>query len=201
MYLSKILMDGHACHNPYEIHRVLWRLFPEDAEAQREFLFRIGHSDWHQAEVLLQSKIKPVSAAPDAKILECKEFPLNLREGQRLRFLLIANPIKTIDDEAGRKNKSGEAKKCRVPLIREEDQRSWIKRKLQDAVSLDALDIAPLLPLRFRKGKENQAGKIQPVSFQGCLNVKNPAVLRDLIKKGIGPAKAFGCGLLSLARA
>lgn len=200
MYLSKILISAPVCRNPYEIHRVLWRLFPEDAEAHRDFLFRIDHSDWHHAEVLLQSENKPVRSSQEAKILACKDFPLHLQAGQRLRFLLVANPIKTIDDEAGRKNKSGETKKCRVPLIREEDQRTWIERKFQDAVSFDALAIIPLLPLKFRKGQENRAGKIQPVSFQGCLNVKNPAALRDLVQKGIGPAKAFGCGLISLAR-
>jgi len=62
------------------------------------------------------------------------------------------------------------------------------------------LAIDPLLPLRFRKGKEDRAGKIQPVSFQGVLNVKNPAILSELIQNGIGPAKAFGCGLISLTR-
>ena len=200
MYLNKILIDGQACRNPYEIHRVLWRLFPEDADATRGFLFRITHSDRHHAEVLLQSERKPVRSSPETKIMACKELAMHLQTDQRLRFLLIANPIKTIDDEAGRKNISGETKKCRVPLIREEDQRTWIERKFQDAVSFDALAITPLLPLRFRKGKENRVGKIQPVSFQGCLNVKDPAAVRDLVQKGIGPAKAFGCGLLSLAR-
>jgi CRISPR system Cascade subunit CasE len=40
-------------------------------------------------------------------------------------------------------------------------------------------------------------GKIQPVDLQ----VKDPARLNELLIAGIGPAKAFGCGLLSLARA
>lgn len=200
MYLSKILIDGPACRNPYEIHRVLWRLFPADADAHREFLFRVGRSDQHCAEVLLQSQRKPVRSSAEAKVLAWKEYPLSLHGGQCLRFFLIANPIKTISDEGGRKRTSGETKKCRVPLIREEDHKAWIERKFQDAASFDALAVDQLLPLRFRKGKEDQAGKIQPVSFQGVLKVKNPATMKDLVQSGIGPAKAFGCGLLSLAR-
>jgi CRISPR system Cascade subunit CasE len=57
------------------------------------------------------------------------------------------------------------------------------------------------LPLNFRKAKEKLVGKIQPVDFQGVLQVKDSAGLSELISAGIGPAKAFGCGLLSLARA
>jgi CRISPR system Cascade subunit CasE len=123
-----------------------------------------------------------------------------LQEGQRLRFFLVANPIKMINDEGGRKNTSGEPKKCRVPLVKEEDQRAWIERKFQDVAQLENLAIDPVFPLRFRKSKEDRAGKIQQVSYQGSLSVQDPEVMMTLIKTGIGPAKAFGCGLLSLAR-
>jgi CRISPR system Cascade subunit CasE len=201
MYLSKILINGPACHNPYEIHRVLWRLFPEDADACRKFLFRVGHSDRNHAEVLLQSEKKPDRSCVEAKVLASKEFPLTLHSGQRLHFLLIANPIKTINDETGRKRADGETKKCRVPLIREDDQRAWIERKFQDAASFETLVIDPGFPLRFRKSKEERIGKIQPVSFQGILNVTVPEGMTELVQNGIGPAKAFGCGLLSLAKA
>lgn len=200
MYLSKVFVTGPACRNPYEIHRALWRLFPKDEEASRDFLFRIGPADWTHAEILLQSETKPEQLDANVKIQACKDYQLSLSSGQRLRFLLIANPIKTIHDEAGRKTADGETKKCRVPLIREEDQRLWIERKFQDSASFEKLTIDPMPLLRFYKKKEERAGKIQPVSFQGVLNVKNAEGIEDLIKKGIGPAKAFGCGLLSLAR-
>jgi len=124
-----------------------------------------------------------------------------LQAGQRLRFFLIANPIKTINDKVGRKNADGETKKCRVPLIREEEQRAWVKRKFQNAASFETLVIDPVYPLKFRKGKEDRVGKIQPVSFRGVLNVKAPEEMVELVQNGIGPAKAFGCGMLSLARA
>jgi len=58
-----------------------------------------------------------------------------------------------------------------------------------------------MTPLRFYKTKEERAGKIQPVSYKGVLNVRDAEGVVMLIRKGIGPAKAFGCGLLSLARA
>jgi len=201
MYLSKIMVSGAACRNPYEIHRALWKLFPEDAEASRDFLFRVRQSDRSRAEILMQSMREPEISSKATQILACREYPLSLKAGQRLRFLLVANPIKTISDELGRTNADGDLKKCRVPLVREDDQRGWIERKLLNAASLESITIDPAFPLRFRKGKEDRAGKIQPASFQGILKVEEPVSMMELIRNGIGPAKAFGCGLLSLARA
>lgn len=199
MYLSKIMISGVGSRNPYEIHRVLWTLFPEDPDASRDFLFRVGHSDRNHAEILMQSHRKPAQSTVDAMILGCREYSLSFKTGQRLRFLLIANPIKTIDDETGRKNTDGEIKKCRVPLVREEEQRNWLERKFKEIASLETLLIEPVAQLRFRKGKENRVGKIQPVSFQGVLKVEGPEGMLTMVRGGIGPAKAFGCGLLSLA--
>jgi len=201
MYLSKILLGGSACRNPYEIHRALWKIFPENAGAVRDFLFRVERSDRNQAEILMQSNRQPEGSSKTVKILECREYPLRLSADQRLRFLLVANPVKTINDELGRKNAEGEPKKCRVPLIRDEEQRLWIKRKFLNAATLETLIVDGAVPLRFRKGREDRAGKVQPVVFQGILKVEDPETVVGLVHGGIGPAKAFGCGLLSIARA
>ena len=200
MYLSKIVICGGAHRNPYEIHRVLWALFSEDAHANRDFLFRVGSSDRDHAEILMQSLREPKHSSKDVRIMGCKEYSFSLNAGQRLRFLLVANPIKMINDEAGRTTVDGQPKKCRVPLVREEEQRKWIERKLQNVASLETLLVDPVSLLRFRKVKDNRAGKIQPVSFQGVLEVEEPDAMMALVRNGIGPAKAFGCGLLSLAR-
>lgn len=201
MYLSKILIKGFSCRNPYEIHRALWKLFPEDADANRDFLFRVTHGDRNHAEILMQSVRVPERSSNTAHIIANKEYNPILLLRQRLRFMLFANPTKTINDEAGRKNSDGEVKKCRVPLIREKEQRSWIERKFQNSASFEILVIDPVSPLRFRKSKEDRAGKIQPISFQGILKVEKPEFMMALVQTGIGPAKSFGCGLLSLARA
>jgi CRISPR system Cascade subunit CasE len=202
MYLSKIMIHGSICRNPYEIHRSLWSLFPENADAERDYLFRVERSGQQQAEVLMQSFREPIAVqSHDLRLLACKDYSLILNVGQRLRFQLIANPIKTINDESGRLNARGEVKKCRVPLIHEEEWRNWLERKLANCADLQTIIAEKRLPLNFRKAKGKLVGKIQPVDFQGVLQVKDSAGLSELISAGIGPAKALGCGLLSLARA
>ena len=202
MFLSKVLIHGSASRNPYEIHRTLWQLFPKDGDAKRDYLFRVERSSQQQAEVLMQSCREPIERnAPRTKILASRDYPLKLRARQRLRFLLLANPVKTINDENGRLNAKGEVKKCRVPLIHEEEWRAWLERKLDTRAAIETLIAEKRLPLNFRKAKEKRIGKIQPVSFQGVLSVKDPSAVHELVAAGIGPAKAFGCGMLSLARA
>lgn len=202
MYLSKIMINGAACRNPYEIHRVLWKLFPEDTEADRDFLFRVERAGQQQAEVLLQSWREPItSATREARLLGSKPYHLNLQSGQRLLFLLLANPVKTINDESGRLNADGEIKKCRVPLIRDEELQAWLARKLDGLAEIESVELEKRPAMSFRKASEKRVGKVQPVSFRGVLSVADPEGLKTLTLSGIGPAKAFGCGLLSLARA
>lgn len=199
MYLSKVLLTGEQLRNPYEVHRALWLAFPETADHQRDFLFRIEQRTSSQLQLLMQSERQPESRDSSVNILAIKETTLMLQPDTQLRFLLIANPVKTISDEQGRLNRKGDIKKCRIPLIKEEDQKNWLKRKLEHTALLSALEIEKQLPLNFSKGK--QRGKIQPYSFKGILQVQDGPELARLIEKGVGPAKAFGCGLLSLARA
>lgn len=201
MYLSKIMISGAVCRNPYEIHRTLWKLFPLAPDADRDFLFRVERAGQQNAEVLMQSLREPIAATiSEARLLASKPYPLSLHQGQRLRFKLLANPVKTINDESGRLKTDGEIKKCRVPLIRDEDLQAWLVRKLAGMANIEAIEVEKGLPLHFRKGKERRAGKIQPVGFQGVLTVSDQTELGNLVKSGIGPGKAFGCGMMSLAR-
>lgn len=202
MYLSKVMIHGSISRNPYEIHRALWRMFPEDADAERDYLFRVERSSQQQAEVLMQSRREPGDPnLPGTRLVASRNYPLTLNVGQRIRFLLLANPVKTINDENGRLNSKSEVKKCRVPLIHEEEWRIWLERKLTGRAELETLLAEKRLPINFRKAKEKRIGKVQPVSFQGVLSVQDPSAFHELINSGIGPAKAFGCGLMSLARA
>lgn len=200
MYLTRLSLIGDELTNPYEIHRMLWRTFPEAPDHERDFLFRIEQRNPRAATVLMQSLRQPNESTSAVRILACKEFELNLRPDMRLNFALIANPTKMIKDEDGRLNAKGEAKKCRVPLIAEAQQIDWLKRKLNAAVTVEVetIEIDKLPSLNF--SKDRKRGKIQPYSFKGMLQVTDPMQLKNAIKLGIGPAKAFGCGLMLVRR-
>ncbi|ANN17253.1 type I-E CRISPR-associated protein Cas6/Cse3/CasE [Amycolatopsis orientalis] len=52
-------------------------------------------------------------------------------------------------------------------------------------------------------GRKAETGKItvEPVRYDGHLVITDPAAFSDALVTGIGRAKAYGCGLLSLAPA
>lgn len=196
MYLSKVQLDWSATRNPYEWHRALWQLFPDRPDDARDFLFRIEQQQAGKGAVLLlQSVVRPLEVAANASLIAPTKV-LNLSQlsaGQVLRFRLTANVIKTIRDQ------QDPEKRVRVPLIQENEQEAWLARKLEGAATIDEVTLQKNAPLFFR-GKNN-GGKLVTVTFDGVLTVTNPECFRNLVANGIGAAKSFGCGLLSLARA
>lgn len=205
MYLSKIHIPWQLAKNPYQLHQALWRLFPgQEPSAERDFLFRVEQMQQGVgSNVLLQSPLPPKSTEQSPIILAQREYQLTVVEGQRLRFRLRANPIKTIKDSSkGTVEKKGKTfiKTVRVPLIHEDQQQAWLERKLQGIAKLETVIVQAEPVTYFRKIKENRSGKIQTVLFDGVLIVTNATEFNYQVTKGVGAAKAFGCGLLSIAR-
>lgn len=222
MFISRVEVPWEAARNAYDIHRQLWRLFPGEERETRQsseqdrqgFLYRVeSHRVGRPAILLLQSRRAPTRS--DGLILHgSREIRPMPSAKQRLAFLLTANPTRTVVDEQGadkphklerhaekqakRPDRKSHAPSCRVPLIKEDEQRAWLVRKLAGAASLEGADILQHEPLYFRKGRA--AGKLVTCTFEGVLRVDEPECLARLLENGIGHAKAFGCGLLLVRR-
>jgi len=123
-----------------------------------------------------------------------------LRPGQVLSFRLRANPSKK--QPAGRKNNP------RIGLVNEEEQLAWLRRKgEQGGFALASVAIAREDgPKDMAKGRKQMNGaqaklSLLSVRFEGFLKITDPQAFRRTIFSGIGPGKAFGFGLLSIAPA
>ena len=101
MYLSRVEVSGRVARNPYDVHRRLWTLFPnqplesrQDAQSTRQgFLFRVEEQHPGGAlRALVQSRWAPV-AADGVAVVGCREFSPQPKLGQTLAFLLTANPV------------------------------------------------------------------------------------------------------------
>lgn len=206
MFISRVEIPWDAMRNPYDIHRRLWHLFPGEAHETREngeqarqgFLFRVEEQGTGQpARLLVQSRLAP-ARADGLLLLGSREIQPAPSAGQRLAFVLTANPVKTITDAQRNAKPDKQSEKCRVPLIKEDEQREWLTRKLTGAATLESANFLPHAPLYFRKGR--RAGKLVTCTFEGVLRVDDPERLTNLLENGVGPAKAFGCGLLLVRR-
>lgn len=196
MFLSKVWIGWRWAKDPYQLHRALWQLFPDRPTDDRDFLFRVEEQQRGKGAMALLLSAEQPQSAPVAEVIASKPMPQNITAGARLRFRLRANPVKTIKDSK-RRDKNGEAKSIRVPLIQEEEQLKWLLRKFVGVAELETARVLQEPALFFRK--QDMGGKIQPVCFEGVLTVVDNEALFMMLRQGIGPAKAMGCGLLSLA--
>ena len=125
----------------------------------------------------------------------------SLRPGQQWAFRLTANP-----SHSGRK--TADAKETqRFGYLREHEQVEWLaSRAGRHGFALATQhDGRPNLRLHrsqtqsFRRGMGTVT--FTTVTYDGILQVTNADAFRQTLTSGIGHAKAYGCGLLTLAPA
>lgn len=202
MYLSRLKPNWRSAQaikelgDPYQLHRTLARAFGDDLPKAR-LMFRVDTDD-DRPVIVVQSQTEPdwSSLPADYARHEHKAITLDLVAGQMLRFRLAARPTKR-DKATGK----------RVTLRTDDEAIEWLRRKGTDAgfsiVSCQVGDHRwqdtrqPETDADTRDRGKSRA--VRYVQFDGVLVVTDPDKLRDAVRNGIGPQKAFGFGLLSLA--
>jgi len=180
------------------------------------FLFRIDPQPGGGVAILVQSAVKPnwdyafrnagyLLAAPP----QVRPFAPIFAEGRRLRFRLLANPTKKIDT-IGKEERLGhtqeELRKLkgrhgrRVPV--DADQLyQWLAGKAESGgFSIDegSTTVQPTY-IYVNKTRNGDGQRLRSVRYDGILKITDPARFQETLIRGIGPGKAFGFGLLSVA--
>lgn len=218
------LSDAH------ELHRTVLRAFPDAADGgPGRVLYRLDADDPARPALLVQSHREPDwGDLPPGYVLgrpESKPFDPAFAAGRRLRFRLRANPtMKTCKPLV-----LASAKPRRVGLARECDQLGWLLRKAQAAgfevaglagtvaanAAAEAEARAAGTPAETRacpgvvvvpegggRGRRGSATLTHlAVRFEGVLTVTDAALFAAALAGGVGSAKGYGFGLLSLAPA
>lgn len=213
LYLSQLILNPRSrqvqaeLRDPYQMHRTLSKAFDSDPEAWKaaRVLFRVERADC-DPRVLIQSRTPPdwsrLTVSDDylaAKPLT-KTFDPAIRKGQLLRFRLRANPTaKKIVDETVR-DRNGRPKRDRVGLFGEHKQMEWLRRKANGG-GFEILDCWISAKSNSRSVKGSGIGTITHlgITFDGILRVTDAELFASTLASGIGSAKAFGFGLLSVA--
>jgi CRISPR system Cascade subunit CasE len=133
---------------------------------------------------------------------ETKNYSLllvRLKEGQTWQFRLRANPTRS-----SFKEKSTETGRGKVfAHVTQTQQKQWLIDKaapLGFSVSEETFDIVHTQWDIFSKtagGKREVS--IRTATFEGALTVTDNELFKGTLLKGIGRAKAYGCGLLTIA--
>ena len=211
MILSRLTLDPGSRQvqfelaNPYRMHCTLMSGLPEGIKGQERMLFRVETSRTPPYLVILvQSHLQPDWSGLEksgylAQPAQVKVFDPHFQAGQVLAFRLTANPTKRLmapkdEDKPGK----------RIGLFRTEDQEEWLRRKAgENGFVVLGIQAASLGDQFAYKEVQHKVMKMtyHGVRFNGLLQVTDAGRFITALQNGIGSAKGFGYGLLSLARA
>ena len=211
MYLSRLTLNPTHRHvqadlaSDYELHKTVLRAFPSaDDGGPGRVLFRVDESEDDygnpQPIVLVQSEKPPDwtrligvrELASYARRIEHKAINPAVRSGQQFAFRLRANP--TVKREGRRHG-----------LCRDEDQQAWLSRKAETGgfrlIACRTVREPDARSTLDRNGDKRPTATFTAVRFDGVLEVVDTAAFRRALTAGIGSAKGFGFGLLSVGPA
>jgi CRISPR system Cascade subunit CasE len=201
------------------MHRIVMSAFPNvdgPARARLGVLHRVEADARGGCKVYVQSKDHPnwgqlpsalfLPTAANAVVVRSMSRDLEARRsGDVLVFRLLANATRCIDTKTREDGVRRNGK--RVPLRTYESRVAWLRRKalaagfeLIDGWSGDPelrlTDHAPIIGMRT-ESKESHRITFEGVTFDGLLRVTDVVSFRNAVIAGIGPARAYGFGLLS----
>ncbi len=216
MYLSRLILHPRSrqarrdAASPYELHRTLARGFvtPEGVNyrSHHGVLFRVEPPVYgvKGLVVLVQSQTFPDwHELPEDYLLDAETLPQepSLATGQSFAFRLVANPtrkVKRPDHRQGRRvglrdtlTEAGTS-----PVL------DWLHRKgAQHGFTVTFAVVNPFVLGSSAHAADDKSNlPLWGARFDGLLRVTDAERFMNGLRSGIGPAKAFGFGLLSLAR-
>ncbi|MFC7338391.1 type I-E CRISPR-associated protein Cas6/Cse3/CasE [Haloferula chungangensis] len=206
LHLARIVLPYETAakrgiHDPYHWHQRAWDAFPGREKDTRNFLTRIDQKEqgW---QLLLLSSWHP--ERPDW----CPDHPQNwgvkaiadsFLTHDRYRFSIRANPvIKRVQrNAAGERIRSNKREPLRTPG----ELLPWLERQAEshgfELIGTPRIDQTD--HLHFSRAKDQRHGVHHLVDFSGILRPIDPISFRQAFEDGIGPAKAFGFGMLCLS--
>lgn len=180
--------------------RILWRLDQQtDPRRSQALLYLVSPHEpdlTHIAEVAGRPTTQSWLTRPYQPLLD------QLTTGQRWAFRLTANPTYSKPPAPGHRDQRGQ----RLGHVTIAQQTHWLLTRTEACgfTIAPTTDKEPDVAIRHRHNhkftRHGSTVTIAAATFEGILDVTDPAALRHALTHGIGPAKSYGCGLLTLAR-
>jgi CRISPR system Cascade subunit CasE len=214
MFLSRLVLNVRSLRaladlaDSQALHRTVMTGFGfVPGDAARDRLEVLTRAEERPIALLVSSAVEPdwshlpadYLAAP-AQVREMDTALAAIVPGLRLRFRLVAAPVRALaSDGAGVDGRRARGRK--IPITDTTAAAAWLRRRLGEAgAEVEVLsDVTRLGPVRGTRDGEGEVIH-RGFRFDGTLVVRNPDLLRAAMTEGIGPGKAYGMGLLSVAR-
>lgn len=172
--------------------RVLWRV---DRDGTATWLYILSPTEpqlTHLAEQAGWSDNSTWATRSYVPLLD------RIEKGQPWAFRLFANPVHQITRPDG--------KRIKVGHVTVDQQRAWLVDKsttlgfsVPSVGGTPAFEVSNRQQRAFRRGQDRVT--LATAQFDGTLIVDDVDLLKAALIQGIGRAKGYGCGLLTLAQA
>ena len=199
MFLSQLVLNPKSrqarrdLSDRHDLHRTIMRAYPETMPANERVLYRV-EEETSEPIVLIQSRIEPDWEQVPRLQNNYLRMPPRVRAATphlipdlQTRFRLQANPTVKRDGK-------------RHAIYPEPDLMAWLERKGQQHGFVVDQSFLHINKLGKRYGKKRKR-QWHAVQFDGVLTIVDVARFGDTLHQGIGSAKAFGFGLLSIPHA
>ncbi|WP_029067695.1 type I-E CRISPR-associated protein Cas6/Cse3/CasE [Jonesia quinghaiensis] len=205
--------------NPQIMHATVMASFPpaaHDVAGDQRILWRVDTSPTRH-DLLIVSPTPPdltgmveTAGWPTAETWQTREYNqrLNtLKTGQQWAFRLMANPTHTIASGNGKRGK-------RVAHVTPTHQLAWLEHKAEahgftlhpltsatQPGETNPLEASALITkvTDWRFARQRKTVTLKAVQFDGALEITDPDTFKQTLTNGIGSAKAYGCGLITIA--
>jgi len=210
MYLSRVELDTSLRNTKRAmVHLEMMHAAIERSSEEGRNLWRIDKLNGKYYLLVLSQELPDLGilqeqfGRPDCpgESKDYTKFVGQIKEGQRWRFRLKANPVHAVKDSREGRGKT-------IAHVSEKWQREWLmKRAEKNGFSLeeDSFEITDVQWFRFGKNgaapRSNKQISIKAVTFEGVLTVSNEELFKGALIGGIGREKAYGCGMMTLMRA
>ena len=216
MYLSRVKLNTkrrptiEALATPQMIHGAAEASFPMNTgEARERILWRVDYFE-DNCYLLVLSGEKPdfthiinQFGFPELdQMWETKNYEnllARLQEGQSWRFRLRANPVHSVMEENGEASRRGKV----LAHVTPQQQKQWLMARAQTcgfSLEENAFNVVHTEWMKFHKKRgDQQEISLKTAAFEGALTISDVESFKKTLLSGIGRAKAYGCGLLTIA--
>ncbi|MCP4115904.1 MAG: type I-E CRISPR-associated protein Cas6/Cse3/CasE [Desulfobacteraceae bacterium] len=196
----------------YGLHQMIWALFPNQPDAKRDFIYRRDDKQgWPCFYVVSARRPENVQGLFS---VDTKEYQPRLKEGDRLGFSLRVNPVVTKKNENGQRSRHDVVMDSKrglkavgsdifMPEVIRNAGLTWLSsRSERCGFSFDSslVTVEGYYQHQMTKSKGSKPIRFSTLDFEGIFTVENTNEFTRMLFTGIGPAKAFGCGLMLVRR-
>ncbi len=206
-------------HQPVT-ERVLWRVDPRDPRRPDLLVLTGSRPSWEHLTEQAGWPSADDPSDPQVVVRDYQPMLQRLAAGQEFAFRLAANPTQSTrrpevlttrqkeraaDGVLPRSVRLGHRTVAHQGEWLTSHARGWGFEVPPARSSVAMQETVPDLRIigRTRSSFTRRGGSgrvvVQVVTYEGCLRVIDPELLRAAMVNGMGPAKAYGCGLLTLA--